>query len=93
MNQIKTEKKPQELIVIADYRGLASGDPQVFIGEILRNRVFDGESRPAFWEARNLNWKSLRVEGSVLMEKPTPLRHKLAQGRVITGVAAYEEGR
>ena len=37
--------------------------------------------------------QDLRMAELALMEELTPLLHKLAQGREIAGLAAYEEGR
>jgi len=40
----------------------------------------------------NLGWKARTQKELALMEELTPLLHKLAQGREIAGLAAYEEG-
>jgi len=40
-----------------------------------------------------LGWKARTQKELALMEELTPLLHKLAQGREIAGLAAYEEGR
>jgi type I restriction enzyme R subunit len=41
----------------------------------------------------NLGWKARTLKELTLMEGLTPLLHKLAQGRKIVGLAAYEKGR
>lgn len=89
----KAEKKTQELANIASCHGLAPSALQGFVDEILRRRIFDGEKLTDFLEPLGLNWKSRRVKELALMEDLTPLLHKLAQGREIAGLAAYEEGR
>lgn len=40
-----------------------------------------------------LGWKARTQKELALMEELTPLLHKLARGREIAGLAAYEEGR
>ncbi|WP_321787101.1 type I restriction endonuclease subunit R [Burkholderia pyrrocinia] len=91
--RFKAEKKARELTDIANRHGLAPEALQGFVDEILRRRIFDGEKLTDFLEPLGLNWKNRRVKELVLMEDLTPLLHKLAQGREIAGLAAYEEGR
>ena len=41
----------------------------------------------------NLGWKARTQKELALMEELAPLLHKQAQGREITGLSAYEEGK
>jgi len=92
-DRFKAEKKTLELVNIANRHGLAPDALQSFVDEILRRCIFDGEKLTDFLEPLGLNWKSRRIKELALMEDLTPLLHKLAQGREIAGLAAYEEER
>ncbi|MCZ5658553.1 hypothetical protein O5623_06235 [Escherichia coli] len=72
---------------------LAPDALQVFVDEILRRRIFDGERLSELMAPLNLGWKTRTQKELALMDELTPLLHKLAQGREITGLSAYEEGK
>ncbi|MCL9800746.1 type I restriction endonuclease subunit R [Pseudomonas sp. AKS31] len=91
-DRFKTDKKDNELVGIAEKHGLTPETLQVFVNEILRRRVFDGEKLTDFLEPLGLNWKSRRLKELALMEDLAPLLQQLAQGREIAGLAAYEDG-
>lgn len=92
-DQFKAEKKTRELINIANRHGLPPDALQSFVDDILRRCIFDGEKLTDFLEPLGLNWKNRRIKELALMEDLTPLLHRLAQGREIAGLAAYEEER
>lgn len=87
----KAEKKVKELNDIAIRHELVPDALQVFVDEILRRRIFDGERLSELMAPLNLGWKARTKKELVLMEELTPLLHKLAQGREITGLSAYED--
>ena len=91
--KFKAEKKAKELFDIAVRHELAPDALQVFVDEILRRRIFDGERLSEFMAPLNLGWKARTKKELALMEELTPLLHKLAQGREITGLSAYEDGK
>ena len=66
---------------------------QAFVDDILRRHIFDGERLSELMAPLELGWKARTQKELALMEDLTPLLHKLAQGREIAGLAAYEEGR
>ena len=66
---------------------------QTFVDDILRRRIFDGEHLSELMAPLSLGWKARTQKELALMDELTPLLHKLAQGREIAGLAAYEEGR
>ncbi|MDM7089185.1 type I restriction endonuclease subunit R, partial [Enterobacter asburiae] len=77
----KSEKKAKELNVIAARHELAPDALQIFVDEILRRRIFDGERLSELMAPLNLGWKARTQKELALMDELTPLLHKLAQGR------------
>ncbi|HFQ2352725.1 TPA: type I restriction endonuclease subunit R, partial [Pseudomonas aeruginosa] len=92
-DRFKAEKKTRELTDIANRHALDAAALQTFVDDILRRRIFDGEHLSELMAPLNLGWKARTQKELALMDELTPLLHKLAQGREIAGLAAYEEGR
>ena len=92
-DRFKAEKKARELAGIAARHGLAPDALQGFVDEILRRRIFDGERLSELMAPLNLGWKVRMQKELALVEDLAPLLHKLAQGREIAGLSAYEDGR
>ena len=92
-DRFKAEKKTRELTDIANRHALDASMLQAFVDNILRRRIFDGERLSELMAPLELGWKARTQKELALMEELTPLLHKLAQGREIAGLAAYEEGR
>ncbi|KAG0751043.1 hypothetical protein G6F24_014695 [Rhizopus arrhizus] len=92
-DRFKSEKKVRELTDIANRHGLEPNALQGFVDEILRRRIFDGERLSELMAPLELGWKARTKAELALMEELAPLLHKLAQGREIAGLAAYEDGR
>ncbi len=86
----KDEKYNQELATIAAKYGLQTADLKVFVEKIVSRMIFDGEKLTDLLEPLQLNWKERRVRELALMEDLIPQLKKLAQGREIAGLAAYE---
>ncbi|MGN6830722.1 type I restriction endonuclease subunit R [Paucibacter sp. M5-1] len=89
--RFKAEKKACELANIAAKHGLASEALQVFVDEILRRRIFDGDALTELMAPLGLGWKARTQKELALVEDLTPILHKLAQGREISGLSAYEQ--
>ena len=53
--------------------------------------IFDGESLSELMAPLDLGWKARTQAELALMDDLTPLLHKLAQGREISGLSAYEQ--
>jgi len=87
----KAVKKTKELEAIAARHGLEATSLQSFVDEILRRRIFDGEQLSELMAPLNLGWKARTQKELALVEDLTPLLHKLAQGRDISGLSAYEQ--
>jgi type I restriction enzyme R subunit len=90
-DRFKTEKKTRELVAIAARHGLEAAALQTFVDEVLRRHVFDGERLSELMAPLNLGWKARAQKELALMEDLMPLLYRLAQGREISGLSAYEE--
>ena len=86
----KAAKSAQQLADTAAKHGLATEALQSFVDGIMNRMIFDGEQLTDLLEPLGLNWKTRRIKELALMEDLTPLLKKLAQGREISGLAAYE---
>lgn len=87
----KAAKKAAELIAIATTHGLEIAPLQAFVDEIIRRRIFDGEKLSDLMAPLGLGWKSRTVKELALMEQLSPLLNRLAEGREISGLSAYEQ--
>ena len=84
------EKNEKELADIAHKHGLQTADMKAFVEKIMGRMIFDGEKLTDLLEPLELGWKARRVKELALMEDLVPQLKKLAQGREISGLAAYE---
>ncbi len=88
--KFKDEKSAKEIETIAEKHDLAIESLTIFIDEILDRMLFDGEKLTDLLAPLELGWKTRRVKELALMEDLVPLLNKLAQGREIAGLNAYE---
>jgi len=86
----KVEKNEKELAVIAHKHGLQTSDLKVFVNSIMSRMIFDGEKLTDLLEPLALSWKERRLKELALMTDLVPQLRKAAQGREISGLAAYE---
>jgi type I restriction enzyme R subunit len=86
----KTEKTARQLAAVAEQHGLETAALQAFVDGIMQRMIFDGEKLSDLLAPLELGWKARTQKELALMEDLTPLLHKLAQGRDISGLAAYE---
>lgn len=84
------EKNEKELAAIAHKQGLQTADLKNFVESIMSRMIFDGEKLTDLLSPLELSWKERRVKELALMEDLVPQLKKLAQGREISGLAAYE---
>lgn len=89
--KFKAEKNARELAKIAAMHGLASDALQNFVDGIIRRMIFDGEQLSDLLAPLGLGWKARTQKELALMDDLIPLLYKLAQGREISGLSAYEE--
>ncbi|MCC7319078.1 MAG: type I restriction endonuclease subunit R, partial [Bacteroidales bacterium] len=89
-NSFKDDKYNKELADIARQHGLQTADLKNFVETIMSRMIFDGEKLTDLLEPLELSWKERRVKELALMADLVPQLKKLAQGREISGLAAYE---
>jgi len=88
--KFKADKSAKELAAIADNHNIEHDALQGFVDRILDRMIFDGEKLSELLEPLDLGWKARTKAELALMEDLVPLLNKLAQGREISGLAAYE---
>ena len=88
--RFKATKKVQALTAIADKHRVDAAALQDFVDIVLRRRIFDGDGLSELMAPLELGWKARTQAELALMEDLAPLLHKLAQGREISGLSAYE---
>lgn len=89
--RFKADKHARQMVVIADKHGLETAALQTFVDTILRRMIFDGEQLSDLLAPLELGWKARTQKELALMEDLIPMLHKLAQGREISGLGAYEQ--
>jgi type I restriction enzyme R subunit len=89
--RFKGEKHSQELAILAAHHGLEATALQAFVDNILLRMVFDGEQLSDLMAPLDLGWKARTQKELALMDELSPLLHKLAHGRDISGLSAYEQ--
>jgi type I restriction enzyme R subunit len=89
--RFKAEKSARELAAIATKHGLEVEALQAFVDSVLQRMIFDGEQLGDLLAPLELGWKARTKKELALMEDLIPLLHKLAQGREISGLVAYEQ--
>lgn len=86
----KDDKYNKELAAIAHQHGLKTADLKIFVEQIMSRMIFDGEKLTDLLEPLELSWKERRTKELALMADLVPQLKKIAQGREISGLAAYE---
>ena len=89
-HKFKEVKSAKEIREIAEKHSLTEESLNAFINEIMNRMIFDGEKLTDLLEPLELGWKDRSVKEKALMEDLVPLLNKLAQGREIAGLNAYE---
>lgn len=88
--KFKEQKSNQEINTIAQKHGIDIESLQVFIQEIIDRMIFDGEKLSDLLEPLDLSWRERTQKELDLMADLIPLLKKLADGREIVGLNAYE---
>lgn len=86
----KARKMADELAATASKNGLETAALQSFVDSIMSRMIFDGEQLSELFAHMELRWKDRTQKELKLMEDLVPLLKKRAQGREISGLAAYE---
>ena len=86
----KERKAANALAEVADKHGLETAALQTFVNTVMDRMIFDGERLTDLLAPLELGWKARRVKELELMDDLVPLLKRQAQGREISGLAAYE---
>ena len=86
----KAQKAAADLANIADRHGLQAAALQAFVDAIIGRMIFDGEQLTDLLAPLGLGWKARREAELALMAELVPYLQKLAGGREISGLNAYE---
>ncbi len=87
----KAEQKARQLRSIALSHNVEGPALQAFVDQIMQRMIFDGELLSDLLAPLDLGWKARAQKETALMHELIPLLHKLAQGREISGLKAYEQ--
>ena len=88
--KFKTEKFSKELISISQRYGIEPESLKTFVNGIMERMIFDGEKLIDLLEPLNLSWRERTQKELELMDELVPLLKKMADGREIVGLKAYE---
>ena len=88
--EFKAEKSARELAGVANKHGIEPTSLKFFVDEIMGRMIFDGEKLNDLLEPLDLGWRDRTKKELELMEDLIPLVKKLADGREIVGLKAYE---
>jgi len=88
--KFKAEKSAKELVSVSDKHGIEAASLQDFVDAIMERMIFDGEKLSDLLEPLDLSWRDRTKKELELMEDLIPLLKKLAGGREIVGLKAYE---
>lgn len=88
--KFKAEKSAKELDAVANKHGIEPASLQAFVDKIMERMIFDGEKLSDLLEPLGLGWRDRTKKELELMEDLIPLLKKLANGREIVGLKAYE---
>ncbi|MBJ6610267.1 MAG: type I restriction endonuclease subunit R [Candidatus Thiothrix moscowensis] len=86
----KAKKTAAELAGIAGRHELPTKALQAFVDAVMERMIFDGEQLTDLLAPLELGWKQRRKAELALMEELAPYLNKLAGGREISGLNAYE---
>jgi type I restriction enzyme R subunit len=89
--RFKADKHVRQLAEVAGKHALEAAALQTFVDAILRRMVFDGDQLSDLFAPQGLGWKARTKAELALMEELIPLLKKLAHGREISGLGAYEQ--
>ena len=87
----KAEKYAKQLASIADKHGIIADSLREFVEQIMERMIFDGEKLSDLLAPLELGWKARTKAELALMDDLVPLLKRLAAGREISGLSAYED--
>lgn len=87
----KAEKYAKQLASIADKHGITADSLREFVEQIMERMIFDGEKLSDLLAPLESGWKARIKAELALMDDLIPLLKRLAAGREISGLSAYED--
>ena len=87
----KVEKYAKQLASIADKHGITADSLRKFVEQIMERMIFDGEKLSDLLAPLELGWKARTKAELALIDDLVPLLKRLAAGREISGLSAYED--
>lgn len=87
----KAGKYAKELTTIACKHGVTADSLRGFVEQIMSRMIFDGEKLNDLLAPLELGWKARTKAELALMDELVPLLKRLAAGREISGLSAYED--
>ena len=88
--KFKADKAAKDMEALAYKHGLEPASLQAFVDEIMGRMLFDGGKLVDLFEPLGLAWRERMQKELDLMDDLIPLLKKLAGGRTIAGLKAYE---
>ncbi len=88
--KFREQKNDNEINALAEKHGIETEELRTFIQEIIERMIFDGEKLSDLLAPLDLSWRDRTKKELDLMEDLIPLLKKLANGREIVGLNAYE---
>lgn len=88
--RFRDQKSNNKIKLIAMKYGIEADELEAFIQRITERMIFDGEELSDLLAPLELSWRERIQKESELMEDLIPLLKKLANGREIVGLKAYE---
>ncbi|QII81207.1 type I restriction endonuclease subunit R [Jeotgalibaca arthritidis] len=88
--KFKAQKSSKELEEVANKHGIELKYLEFFVDGIMGRMIFDGEKLNDLLEPLGLGWRERTKKELELMDDLIPLLKKIANGREIVGLKAYE---
>lgn len=89
--KFKADKYAKELNKIANNHNIDGESLRKFVELIISRMIFDGEKLSDLMAPLELSWKARAKVEIALMEELIPVLKRLADGREISGLSAYED--
>jgi type I restriction enzyme, R subunit len=86
----KAQKMAKAVTDTAEKHGLVPATLQAFVDNIMNRLIFDGELLTDLLTPLGLGWRDRTKKKVALMDDLIPILKKLARGRDISGLSAYE---
>lgn len=89
--KFKYEKFNKEVAQYAEKYGLETNSLFEFLGEIISRKIIDGEKLTDLFEPLDLGWRERSKKENAFMADIIPLLKRMADGKEISGLSAWEE--